>query len=64
MCFLAFTSLTSVDLFMAERDTVAAEVSSGIYKDWVYCSCKLLADGLLLRAVPAVLYAIPYVARS
>lgn len=47
---------------MAERDIVEAEVSSGIYFDWVYCSCKLLADGLLLRAVPAVLYAIPYVA--
>ncbi len=64
LCFLAFTSLTTVDLFIAERDIVTAEVSSGIYRDWVYCSCKILADGLLLRALPAVLYAVPYVAQT
>lgn len=60
LCFLAFTSLTTVDLFMAERDVVAAEVNSGLYQDWIYCLCKLSADGMLLRALPAVLYAIPF----
>jgi len=60
LCFLAFTSLTTIDLFMAERDVVTAEVNSGLYQGWVYVMCKLVVDGLLLRALPAALYAVPF----
>jgi ABC-type multidrug transport system ATPase subunit len=59
LCFLAFTSLTTVDLFIAERDVVTAEVNSGLYRGWVYVMCKLVVDGLLLRALPAAIYAVP-----
>ena len=60
LCFLAFTSLTTIDLLMAERDVVTAEVNTGLYYGWVYVMVKLLVDGLLLRALPAALYGLPF----
>jgi len=60
LCFLAFTSLTTVDLVMNERAVVTAEVNSGLYHGATYVVCKLVVDGLLLRALPATLYAIPF----
>lgn len=60
LCFLAFTSITSIDLLVNERMIVTAEVKEGLYSGSVYILSKLFLDGLLLRALPATLYAIPF----
>ena len=60
LCFLALTSLTIIDLLMNERTVVISEVLSGLYPGVVYLISKLTCDGLLLRALPALLYSIPF----
>lgn len=60
LCFLAFTSITSIDLLVNERMIVTAEIKEGLYSGSLYILSKLLVDGLLLRALPATLYAIPF----
>lgn len=60
LAFLAFTSLTTVDLLMNERDVVMREVRSGYYEPAAYLLSKLTLDGLLLRAIPAILLWIPF----
>lgn len=60
LCFLAFTSITSIDLLINERAIVTAEVNQGLYSGALYIMSKLFLDGLLLRALPATLYAIPF----
>ncbi|KDD77010.1 ABC-2 type transporter, partial [Helicosporidium sp. ATCC 50920] len=60
LAFFAFTSLSTVDLFVAERKMVAREVRGGYYSPASYLLAKAVLDGLLLRAVPALLYAAPF----
>lgn len=60
LCFLAFTSLTTIDLLMNERHVVMREVRSGYYRPAAYLLSKLALDGMLLRAIPAILYWIPF----
>eukprot|EP00889_Picochlorum_renovo_P002766 jgi/Picre1/29796/NNA_005178.t1 len=60
LCFLAFTSITSIDLLIHERMVVTAEIKQGLYNGSLYVLSKLFVDGLLLRALPATLYAIPF----
>jgi len=60
LCFLAFTSITSIDLLVNERMIVTAEVKEGLYNGSLYILSKLFIDGLFLRALPATLYAIPF----
>lgn len=60
LCFLAFTSITSIDLLIHERLVVTAEIKQGLYNGSLYVLSKLFVDGLLLRALPATLYAIPF----
>jgi ABC-type multidrug transport system ATPase subunit len=60
LCFLALTSLTIIDLLMNERTVVISEVLSGLYPGVVYLISKITCDGLLLRALPALLYSIPF----
>lgn len=55
LAFLGFTSLSTTDLLLNERRTVAREVRAGYYGPAPYLISKLVADGLLLRALPALL---------
>lgn len=60
LAFLAFTSLTTVDLLMNERSVVMREVRSRYYRPVSYLLSKLALDGMLLRVVPAILYWLPF----
>ena len=60
LCLLGFTSVTSVDLVQAERGVAAREMTRRYYAPWAYAASKLVLDGLLLRALPAVLFALPF----
>ena len=60
LSFLAFTSLTTVDLLMNERTVVLREVRSRFYRPSSYLISKIALDGMLLRVIPAILYWIPF----
>ena len=60
LAFLAFTSLTTVDLLMNERAVAVREVRSGFYSPSAYLLAKLALDGMLLRVIPAILFWIPF----
>lgn len=60
LAFLAFTSLTTVDLLMNERTVVLREVRSRFYRPSSYLISKIALDGLLLRVLPAILYWLPF----
>lgn len=60
LAFLAFTSLTTVDLLMNERMVVLREVRSRFYRPSSYLISKIALDGLLLRVLPAILYWLPF----
>lgn len=55
LAFLGFTSLSTTDLLLNERRTVSREVRAGYYGPAPYLVSKLVADGLLLRTLPALL---------
>lgn len=56
LAFFGFTALTVIDGLMLEQRVVGREVAGGYYRPWTYLATKLLLDGLLLRALPAVVY--------
>jgi ABC-type multidrug transport system ATPase subunit len=60
LCLLAFTSVTTVDLVQAERAAASREVQRRYYSSGLYCLAKLLVDGLCLRALPSVLFCVPF----
>lgn len=60
LAFLAFTSLTTVDLLMNERAVAVREVRSGFYNPAAYLLAKLGLDGLLLRVIPAIVFWAPF----
>ena len=60
LSFLAFTSLTTVDLLMNERTVVLREVRSRFYRPSSYLISKIALDGMLLRVIPAILYWLPF----
>ncbi|KAL4457602.1 hypothetical protein ABPG75_012467 [Micractinium tetrahymenae] len=60
LAFLAFTSLTTVDLLITERQVVTREVRGGYYNPSAYLLSKLTLDALLLRVLPALLYFFPF----
>jgi hypothetical protein len=60
LAFLAFTSLTTVDLLMNERTVVFREVRSRYYRPSSYLISKIALDGILLRVLPAILYWLPF----
>lgn len=60
LAFLAFTSLTTVDLLMDERRVVMREVRAGYYQPSAYLLSKLALDGMLLRVLPAILFWVPF----
>ncbi len=60
LSFLAFTSLTTVDLLMNERTVVLREVRSRFYRPSSYLISKIALDGMLLRVIPAILYWVPF----
>jgi len=60
LSFLAFTSLTTVDLLMNERTVVLREVRSRFYRPSSYLISKIALDGILLRVIPAILYWLPF----
>jgi ABC-type multidrug transport system ATPase subunit len=60
LCLLAFTSVTTVDLLQQERQAVQKEVQRRYYSSGIYCLAKLLVDGLALRALPALLFSVPF----
>jgi ABC-type multidrug transport system ATPase subunit len=60
LALLAFTSLTTVDLLMNERSVVMREVRSGYYGPVAYLLSKLALDGMLLRAIPAIVFWAPF----
>jgi ABC-type multidrug transport system ATPase subunit len=60
LCLLAFTSVTTVDLLQQERQAVQREVQRRYYSSGIYCLAKLLVDGLVLRALPALLFSCPF----
>ena len=54
LAFLAFTSLTTVDLLLNERQVVAREVRGGYYSPISYLISKLTLDaGERTRTAPA-----------
>jgi len=60
LALLAFTSLTTVDLLMNERNVVMREVRSGYYGPVAYLLSKLALDGMLLRVIPAIVFWAPF----
>jgi ABC-type multidrug transport system ATPase subunit len=60
LAFFAFTSLTTVDLLVNEKRLVGREVGAGCYGSFEYLITKACLDGLLLRVIPALLYAAPF----
>lgn len=60
LCLLAFTSVTGIDLVQAERAAAAREMQRKYYSPFAYAATKLVLDGLLLRALPALLFALPF----
>ena len=56
LTFFAFGSMTSIDIFMAERQVFSREQRGGYYRVGTYFISKILLDGALLRVLPAVLY--------
>ncbi|KAI8473210.1 MAG: hypothetical protein J3K34DRAFT_519217 [Monoraphidium minutum] len=60
LALMAFTSVTSVDLIQAERHAAAREMRRSYYSPFAYSATKLVLDGVLLRALPAVLFAVPF----
>ena len=59
LTLMALTSLTSVDLLTNERGLVVKEVLGGYYRPASYYLSKAVLDGLLLRVLPAILFAVP-----
>ncbi|KAJ4939799.1 hypothetical protein JOQ06_029235, partial [Pogonophryne albipinna] len=51
-----FSSLSSAELFIAERKLFIHEYISGYYRVSVYFLCKMLSDFITLRTIPAILY--------
>lgn len=60
LAFMAFTSLTTVDLLMEERRVVMREIRAGYYSSTPYLLSKLTLDGMMLRVIPAILFWIPF----
>ena len=60
LALLAFTSVTSIDLIQSERLAAGREMRRNYYRPSSYALTKLVLDGLLLRALPALLYALPF----
>ena len=58
LTFFAFGSLTSIDLFIAERTVFTRELQGNYYRVATYFFAKATLDGLLLRILPAALYGI------
>jgi ABC-type multidrug transport system ATPase subunit len=58
LTFFAFSSLTSIDLFIAERSVFTREIQGSYYRVGTYFFAKATLDGLLLRVLPAVLYSL------
>jgi ABC-type multidrug transport system permease subunit len=56
LAFLGFTSLTTVDLLINERQVVTREVRGGYYHPSAYLLSKLTLDAMLLRVLPAIWY--------
>jgi ABC-type multidrug transport system ATPase subunit len=56
LLFQAFIALASTDALVAERRLVAREARAGMYAPWAYLLPKAAADGILLRAIPALLF--------
>lgn len=51
-----FSALSSAELFITERKLFLHEYVSGYYRVSVYFLCKLLADILTLRTLPAIIF--------
>lgn len=58
LTFFAFSSLTTLDLFITERRVFDREVGGGYYRVGTYFLSKALLDGLVLRILPACLYSV------
>jgi hypothetical protein len=56
LALFGFTSLSSIDGLMLERQVVRREVAALYYRPWAYLATRLLLDGLLLRALPAAAF--------
>lgn len=59
LAFLAFSSLTTIDLLHTERGIALREIKGGYYSSSTYVTAKLFLDAGLLRVLPAVLYSVP-----
>ena len=56
LTFFGFSSVTSIDLFMTERAVFAREQRGRYHRVCTYFLSKALADGLLLRILPAICF--------
>ena len=56
LTFFGFSSVTSIDLFMSERAVFARELRGRYHRVGTYFLSKALADGLLLRILPAICF--------
>jgi ABC-type multidrug transport system ATPase subunit len=56
LALFGFSALTAVDAVVAERRLVGREVAARLYRPWAHTAALLSVDGLLLRALPAVLF--------
>lgn len=57
LTFFGFASLSSMDLFIAERPIFLRETGAKYYNAWSYFVAKMTLDTLLLRVVPASVFA-------
>ncbi len=52
--------MTSIDLVQSEQHVAARELARGYYSPAAYVLTKLVLDGVLLRALPALLFVLPF----
>ena len=58
LTFFSFSSVTSIDLFVAEREVFAREQRGRYHRVGTYFLSKAMVDGLLLRILPAVCFGV------
>jgi ABC-type multidrug transport system permease subunit len=58
LALLGFCSISIIDSLVLERELVTREVHARYYGSAPYLAAKLVLDGLLLRALPALLFTV------
>lgn len=57
LSFFGFASFSSMDMFAREREIFIREVGSKYYRTYTYFISKVVLDTIMLRAIPATVFA-------